>query len=74
MTRPSYQIDKGIPIPESRGRPGKYPFADMKPGDSVLIPGKRATQLGGPLAYHRGKGLELTSRTVEGGCRVWRVA
>lgn len=34
----TYQIRKGIPLPErAQKRRGEFPFADMVPGDSVLI-------------------------------------
>ena len=32
-------IERGIPVPIVRsGRPPKYPFADLRPGDTFLIP------------------------------------
>ena len=65
------KIEKGIPIPER----SKYPFAEMKPGDSIFIPGKKANQLS--LATHtqklRAKGWRFCSRTVDDGARVWRI-
>lgn len=45
-----FEIQKGIPIPESRGRRGRpntYPFAAMKVGDSFSVP----VEPGRPIAY-----------------------
>lgn len=71
----SFKIEHGIPIPRkaSSGRRAKYPFADMKPGDSIFLPGKKVNALGSILTPHRRKGLKFTTRSVDGGVRVWRV-
>ena len=34
-----YRVDKGVPIPSTgRGRKCKYPWAEMKNGDSFAVP------------------------------------
>jgi hypothetical protein len=37
----AYKIEKNIPIPPKRGGKGsKYPWGEMKQGDSFFVPGK----------------------------------
>jgi len=62
---------KRVPIPSSRY---KYPWQRMKIGDSFFVKGKTAQQFGGHIA-HAGKHYHMTftTRTVNGGLRVWRV-
>lgn len=40
-----FTIEKGIPIPQNAGRKSKYPFSDMKVGDSFFVEGKTAAGL-----------------------------
>ena len=63
-----YQIEKNVPMPESRER-GKYPFADMEIGDSVFIP-KPTGSLSMILARLAPK--KFIRKSVDGGTRVWR--
>ena len=74
------EIDKGIPIPESRGRGGiSYPWKQMEVGDSFLLRdpklsrGSNISQANRLYAPKR-----FTTRVInEGGRRVrrvWRVA
>lgn len=45
-----YAIEKDIPLPQrSSGKESKFPFADMQPGDSIVIP------LGTSKAYLEGR-------------------
>jgi len=65
-------VESGIPAPASRT---KYPWDAMKVGESFFVPGKSTNQLGGLLtARARADGRKYTSRTVDGGTRVWRIA
>jgi len=69
------EIEKGIPIPnDGRGRPSRYPWTTMDVGDSFFIPGKTAHDFSG-IASGAGfrTGRKFTTRTVEGGVRVWRI-
>lgn len=69
-------IDKNVPIPPERRKPNKYPFADMKVGDSFFAPGMRPEQIAGSIVKYRGQGWEFTRRALtengEAGTRVWR--
>lgn len=52
---PGFPIDRGVPIPAaSGGRPwgSKYPFRQMKPGDSFFAPDKGTRKAGRPAAVH----------------------
>ena len=70
------KIEKNTPIPaSSKGRPRKYPFAEMQPGDSVFFDGEKvgsnpyvAAQMVG-----RKKNWKFSGRTIDGGLRIWRV-
>lgn len=65
------KIDKGIPMPQISK---KMPYKDMEVGDSFFVPGMTAKKVGSNLAYAKEKtGFQFTSRTVDGGVRVWRI-
>ena len=77
-----YEIEKNVPMPESKGGPGarKYPFANMKKGDSFFIadggePYKTQSRI--VQAASRGaakmNGAKFTTRLAKGGVRVWRI-
>ncbi len=73
------KVESGIPVPartnRQGGRPSIYPFADLKAGESFFVPGKTAKTMSqtASKAAKRLK-IELITRTVEGGVRVWRTA
>lgn len=79
--RPAFRIEKNVPIPPKGAgkRRVKFPFREMKPGDSFLVPAKspaeqrlvrqRVTTYG---IQTLGKGT-ITTRTVPKGVRVWRI-
>ena len=62
------KIEKGIPIPEAdgRGRGRVYPFPEMEVGDSVLIKGKTATAISGPIVYARKRSSLTTGEATTG--------
>ena len=69
-----FVIDKNIPIPTAtRNRATKYPWADMKVGDSFFVPGKPKAL----YASARGRGIKIAVRPDKqgrkDGVRVWRV-
>jgi hypothetical protein len=80
------EIENSIPIPATKrpgaGRRGTYPFAALEVGQSFFVPNQPGktnrrlrTAIGGLAQYITKKtGYRFTSRTVEGGIRVWRVA
>jgi hypothetical protein len=73
----AYKIEKDIPIASTRNkRPRKYPICEMQLGDSFLIPekeirGKMSACVHTAARYYKYK---VTTRKVDDGIRVWRVA
>ena len=68
------QIDSGLPIPKRRGsKKSKYPWKDMKVGDSFLMEVKTSAS-GASLANRAGKiyGMKFACRKTDEGVRVWR--
>jgi hypothetical protein len=67
------KIEPNIPIPAANvgGRKPKYPFAQMKVGDSVFSTDRKL----GLAAHHRKvkHADEYTTRRVAGGYRTWRI-
>lgn len=74
-----YDIDDSIPLPKrkgnSAGRPPKYPFAKMDVGQSVFFDGESYSSKVciAAHAYGRRHGKRFSTRSVDGGLRVWRV-
>lgn len=67
-------IDKDIPPPENKPGPQtKYPWADMDVGDSFFAEGKSTNHFSTTTKRYRDKGWKFTTRTVDGGTRVWRI-
>lgn len=71
-----YKIEKNIPPPVGRSR-AKYPFSEMKIGDSIL---DRSAQgiAASPVAnaartYSNRSDRKFTARVVDDGVRVWRI-
>lgn len=84
----SFEIETGIPVPEmpkarKKKREAKYPFKDMKVGDSFYIKNngskKETLKVQSALSaamtsYHKKHPRKrLTYRTVENGTRCWRI-
>ena len=73
-------IDKGIPIPRARRggrgrRPPLYPWSGMEVGDSFLAEGLTQQHVTAVSRYAARKhGWKFTTRVVEGGVRIWRIA
>lgn len=70
----AYEIDKGIPIPP-RSCASKYPWADMKVGDSFFVPGNktRCEAVQAAAKYRSQRTAEkYVTRTKPNGVRVWR--
>lgn len=64
------QVEPNIPIPK------RYPFAQMKPGDSFVIPNEiaRNTVSVAAMRYGRAHGCRFTTRTMpDGTIRCWRI-
>lgn len=75
----SIEVMSGVPIPKpQRNRNSKYPFAEMKVGDSFHVDGdpEKADALLRSVSYRYGKenAVKFTVRRTESGARIWRVA
>ncbi len=81
-----YEIEKGVPLPEGAGKERqKYPFGEMRPGDSFFVPGGATVNAHGNKSaysaasnYGRAHGWKFSARTVTEngvkGVRIWRIA
>jgi hypothetical protein len=70
-------VEEGIEIPEGRlvGRPQKYPFAEMKIGDSFFVSGIGRNTINSSVNQNRLRtGRRYTVKAVNNGFRVWRIA
>lgn len=76
-----YEIDKNTPTPPAKkGRYPKYPFAEMKIGDSILIKTKRwnsretlSARRSAHLYGERHEGYKFQTNFTDAGLRIWRV-
>lgn len=74
-----FKIEKHIPVPPKHNKGSSiYPFAQMQKGDSFLIPAKAKEEqvskrkaVSASAYKHK---MKITTRIVEGGVRVWKVA
>ena len=68
-------VEKDVPLPAPLRGSGKYPWRSMAVGDSFFVPGMTTASIAGSVhsAYKRLPGWKFTSRTVDGGVRVWRI-
>lgn len=77
-------IDVDVPIPEPRGAwtMNKYPFGDMSVGNSFFVAApeaqyfkiREAVSKAVQYAQRTKEGYRFTTRHVDGGIRVWRIA
>ena len=70
------QIDKNVPLPGRRQPMDWTPLlGKLEVGDSFLLPAAAKSAIGSAVKVHKdATGMQLTTRTVDGGIRVWRVA
>lgn len=66
------EIDKDIPMPETRHRGISKALRLLKIGESIFIKGKTAGDVGGFIS-NAGLSGKVTRRTIDGGCRIWRI-
>lgn len=58
------KLDQTIPIPQSAaGRKSKYPFADMKLGDSFFAPVKTTALHSSAISYNKRHSLKMKFTT-----------
>jgi hypothetical protein len=78
MSESAFTIESEVPVPApaigARGRPSKYPWQNMQPGNSFFVPNGTPKSMY-HLANRASKqyGHKYTVRTMDGGVRVWRV-
>ena len=72
--------EEPIPIPPVRTGPKGgtrffYPFNQLEEGQSFFVEGIEARNLGGSVSYaEKILGYKFTTRTMDGGARVWRIS
>ncbi len=69
-------IEKNIPIPNTKGRKAKYPFATMEVGDSFLlekVPKNTVLNAARSWAIRHKKKHVFTIRFIDGNTRIWRI-
>ena len=67
------KIDRDIPVPQANNNRGiSAILRKLKKGESVFIQGKTAQDMGG-FIDHCGLSGKVTRRTIDGGCRIWRI-
>lgn len=68
-------IESNIPIPpKTRGRKARWPFSDMKIGESVEVLEIEADRARTAVwNTKRNYGYEFTTRKTELGIRIWRI-
>lgn len=83
--QPSYEIKKGIPVPDkASGRPGRYPYGDLEVGDclEIVVPqGTKSSSLQSRLSsssrnFGSSLGRKFVTRQLANKTKVavWRVA
>ena len=77
-TSPEFPIQRNVPLPHPRGGNRRYPFDQMKIGDSILVTDPSAGFPGYVSVWGKRHKRRLTLRTVredgKTGFRVWRIA
>lgn len=69
-----FVIEDGIEMPGKPGRPAKYPWREMLPGQSFFIPGSNSRNLyRSASAASKQNSCKFACRRVDGGMRIWRV-
>jgi hypothetical protein len=82
----SFKVEPNIPLPNiprgAQPSPARYPWAEMKIGDSFFIPllNKTLINVRGGLQidlkkYYLQEGvkIKITTRSIDNGLRVWRI-
>lgn len=72
------KVEKGVELPSARCSAKKYPWEEMKVGDSFFAPGLTTSKLSNAASWRRTKGekfavRETTEHGVDG-ARIWRIA
>ena len=69
-----FKIEKGVEIPMKKDCRSKYPWGEMEVNDSVFFKNGSQYILASSVNNFRVRtGRKFSTRTVDGGVRVWRV-
>ena len=78
MSESEFIIEKGMPVPLRSNAVPKYPFADLEVGDSFIAPPITKRILSNAAhrykRKHKSEGWNFVCRTLQDGCRIWRIA
>ncbi len=69
---PLLVIEKGVAIP-SKTKPCKYPWPQMKVGDSFLVNAPMPRMINASRAWGQRNKARFVVRQLDNGVRVWRV-
>ena len=73
------QIEKGVPAPTKQTRSSKYPFRDMKVGDSFFIksddpePLRKKLSSASTMFCKTNPDFKFKTQVFDTGVRIWRV-
>lgn len=69
----SLKVEQGVALPPAPSNT-RYPFAQLKVGDSFFAAADKADSACASVSYWARKtGFKFTSRSVDGGVRIWRI-
>lgn len=75
MAKPEHKIDRGMGFPIRKPTYIKYPWHEMKVGDSFPVPaGKYDTVANAARDFGKRHGRKFSIRTIATGVRIWRTA
>lgn len=69
------KVDKGIPLPNHRCKPSRYPIIQLEPGDSFFVKDLTTSGIWNEISRVKTQFSDKRSfavRAVDGGVRVWR--
>lgn len=75
-----FKIETNVPMPvgSTSSHARKYPFGEMKVGDSLMVPcsqeRRQKTQNSVIGSAMRFKPMKFITRQIEDGVRIWRIA
>lgn len=70
----TFKIDKNVPIPGRLGRHAKYPFEQMRVGDSFEVPKSQESGMRAAASqYGKQHNVKFATRATKNGRRCWRV-
>lgn len=69
------KIDKDIPVPPlRRGNESKYPLGSLEVGESFFVNASQGKLASASVQHGKRHNKKFTTRSENGGTRVWRIA